>query len=455
MWTYDDWGGWYDHVKPPRSTSAATASACRRCSSARTPSAATSTAPTLDFTSILKFIEENWGLRPLATRRREANSFMSAFDFTNGPRQPASWTRSAPDDPRRAEARVIYVGYYGAALRSPARCSARVPADAPARGGRLRSAVPARRRWSALASAPVSCGAAVPRRRDRGDGPSTPSRAWRGVAVGQTARRTTNRSGATSTPNGSVCATGSSCATRGSDRAPAQRSRAGTAARRQVGEASPLSTSGSVRPLVVRRSRTSGPARERVTSGRPEGKHGRVRVRTLRLRAPALAPGEPRGLDANRAAAEEPLLHGREGHRRRGERRQPRASSASPEPYRQKQIAVKLLFYRPRFSAHDALFGSRSGSGVKLTYPERPRAALRPRPGRRAHGRTPPRGEYWVEVDGPGMSFVRPVTLSRTNRCRSRSLSWLDIAFVVGVPVRDRARPLARRAGRGCCATCG
>ena len=36
MLTYADWGGWYDHVAPPRSTRSGSGSACRRCSSART-----------------------------------------------------------------------------------------------------------------------------------------------------------------------------------------------------------------------------------------------------------------------------------------------------------------------------------------------------------------------------------------------------------------------------------
>ena len=31
MWTYDDWGGWYDHVRPPRVDSTATASGRPRC----------------------------------------------------------------------------------------------------------------------------------------------------------------------------------------------------------------------------------------------------------------------------------------------------------------------------------------------------------------------------------------------------------------------------------------
>ena len=42
----------------------------------------------LDFTSVLKFIEENWDIKPIAARDTEAKSFMSAFDFSMSPREP-------------------------------------------------------------------------------------------------------------------------------------------------------------------------------------------------------------------------------------------------------------------------------------------------------------------------------------------------------------------------------
>jgi phospholipase C len=112
MWTYDDWGGWYDHVRPPHKD--------RFGDGFRVPALLVSPYARrgfvdhteLDHTSILKFIEQNWGLRPLAVRDARANNFMSAFDFSRPP-EPASVVpdvRGAkpPPPPKRS---IIYPAY--------------------------------------------------------------------------------------------------------------------------------------------------------------------------------------------------------------------------------------------------------------------------------------------------------------------------------------------------------
>ena len=120
--TYDDWGGWYDHVAPPvvdehgygfRVPTLLVSPYARQGYTDST---------VLDFTSILKFIEDNWGLEPLAERDANANSLASAFDFTLEPREPRflSTTRGEEGeedqgDPPRA---LIYVAY-GATLALP------------------------------------------------------------------------------------------------------------------------------------------------------------------------------------------------------------------------------------------------------------------------------------------------------------------------------------------------
>jgi phospholipase C len=112
MWTYDDWGGWYDHVKPPQVD--------KWGLGFRAPALLVSPYAkrghiehaTLDFTSMLKFIENNWGVAPLAERDRNAADITGAFDFTKPPREPhfVQATRPGPKEkePRRT---VIYIAY--------------------------------------------------------------------------------------------------------------------------------------------------------------------------------------------------------------------------------------------------------------------------------------------------------------------------------------------------------
>jgi phospholipase C len=112
MWTYDDWGGWYDHVKPPKVD--------RWGLGFRAPALLVSPYArkgyiehsTLDFTSMLKFIEQNWQVKPLAARDRQANSIAPAFDFNAAPRDPAfvAAERGAPPEKKPVRA-VVYVAY--------------------------------------------------------------------------------------------------------------------------------------------------------------------------------------------------------------------------------------------------------------------------------------------------------------------------------------------------------
>ena len=115
MWAYDDWGGWFDHVAPPQvdqygygfRVPALLVSAYARQGQINTT--------TLDYTSILKFIETNWGLKPLASRDAAATSIASGFDFTKPPRPAAflsaSPATSSPAEPNRS---VLYAAYAAA-----------------------------------------------------------------------------------------------------------------------------------------------------------------------------------------------------------------------------------------------------------------------------------------------------------------------------------------------------
>jgi phospholipase C len=114
--TYDDAGGWYDHVAPPQISQGSYG--------LRVPALLVSPyarkghidSTTLDSTAILKFITELHGLTPLSERVAQASSLSSAFDFAQPPRPPAfvSFTRNTVTkaEPRRD---VIHLAY-GTAL---------------------------------------------------------------------------------------------------------------------------------------------------------------------------------------------------------------------------------------------------------------------------------------------------------------------------------------------------
>ena len=67
----------------------------------------------LDYTSIVKFISENYSLEPLADRDAKANSFVSAFDFNQAPREPRFTPFDRVTEEKRPEPRrsVIFIAY--------------------------------------------------------------------------------------------------------------------------------------------------------------------------------------------------------------------------------------------------------------------------------------------------------------------------------------------------------
>jgi phospholipase C len=111
--TYDDWGGWYDHVLPPRRDA--------HGDGFRVPALLISPYArqhfidhtSLDFTSIAEFVEKNWGLAPLTRLDATAGSIMGAFDFRQPPRRPAIIPplRTAPPPKRTVRDLVLYVLY--------------------------------------------------------------------------------------------------------------------------------------------------------------------------------------------------------------------------------------------------------------------------------------------------------------------------------------------------------
>jgi phospholipase C len=86
--TWDDWGGFYDHVPPPQIDKFGLG--------IRVPFLVISPYAKQgfvdhrhnEFSSVLRFIEDNWGLPQLTKRDREAGNLHEAFDFGRTPRPP-------------------------------------------------------------------------------------------------------------------------------------------------------------------------------------------------------------------------------------------------------------------------------------------------------------------------------------------------------------------------------
>jgi phospholipase C len=118
MWTYDGWGGWYDHVPPPRVDD--------RGYGFRVPALLLSPYArrglvdhtVMDYTAVLKFIETNWGVPPLAARDAASAGLVSAFDFAAPPRPaafvPTSYGATTAAQPPARTSTVVYATYGGA-----------------------------------------------------------------------------------------------------------------------------------------------------------------------------------------------------------------------------------------------------------------------------------------------------------------------------------------------------
>jgi len=88
--TWDDFGGFYDHVPPPDSRSQSFGYGPRVPLIILSPYAKKSyISHTLyEFSSVLKFIEEDFGLPPLGERDGNANDTQDSFDFAGAPLPP-------------------------------------------------------------------------------------------------------------------------------------------------------------------------------------------------------------------------------------------------------------------------------------------------------------------------------------------------------------------------------
>ena len=115
MWTYDGWGGWYDHVPPPRVDNHGYGFRVPALLVSPYAKRGVVDHTVLDYTAMLKFIESNWQLAPLSTRDKHSAGLVSAFDFSSPARPPVlpALTWPGPQESLSAEnpAPVIYSVY--------------------------------------------------------------------------------------------------------------------------------------------------------------------------------------------------------------------------------------------------------------------------------------------------------------------------------------------------------
>ena len=86
--TWDDWGGFYDHVQPPKLDQFGLGFRVPMIiiSPYAIPGYVSHT--TYEFSSVLKFIEDNFGLPSLTQRDANANDMMDSFNFSQNPLPP-------------------------------------------------------------------------------------------------------------------------------------------------------------------------------------------------------------------------------------------------------------------------------------------------------------------------------------------------------------------------------
>jgi phospholipase C len=86
--TWDDYGGFYDHVPPPQVDGFGFGIRVPMMVISPYAREGVVSDELGEFSSVLRFIEDNWGLRQLTDRDREATPMLSAFDFDQEPREP-------------------------------------------------------------------------------------------------------------------------------------------------------------------------------------------------------------------------------------------------------------------------------------------------------------------------------------------------------------------------------
>jgi len=95
--TWDDFGGFYDHVPPPQLDTFGLGPRVPLLIISPFAKKGYISHTVYEFSSVLRFIEERFGLQPLTGRDSSANDMLDSFDFTQQPTAPlVLQTRTCP-----------------------------------------------------------------------------------------------------------------------------------------------------------------------------------------------------------------------------------------------------------------------------------------------------------------------------------------------------------------------
>ncbi len=99
--TWDDWGGFYDHVAPPKVDGFGLGFRVPTLTVSPYAKDGYVDSKVGEFASILRFIEQNWGLSPLTNRDHKPNDMTQNFDFKQEPRAatPLKLREDCPGNP--------------------------------------------------------------------------------------------------------------------------------------------------------------------------------------------------------------------------------------------------------------------------------------------------------------------------------------------------------------------
>jgi hypothetical protein len=95
-------------------------------------------------------------------------------------------------------------------------------------------------------------------------------------------------------------------------------------------------------------------------------------------------------------------------------------------PRKTRDLSVRLLFYKLKIVTKDALFGIPIGKSVELRYPSGRTVTQELKDGEVTIPSLP-RGTYDLKVKASGVSFTRPVSVSRNQEVELKVISWLDM----------------------------